>query len=282
MLVIGSVLIFLGFTCAGLLAGIFWVLASIRHLSEEQLATTKQHDREIQLLANHLATQLRTAAIDYRNDLRLAGRLPPLQVPGEAPADEADDVPTPRSPTTLTTTRTRSRCNLPPPQSAPRMLHEDKAPPSGWTPEQILNGARSEGAETMSASAGLRKGAIVDPSTLIALLIQNASERDGAPFAVCCTDTNDDTGRRFASALHRVSPTRLDPSTFASKEHQKATHWCRTAPLRSLAAVATEVLGAEIGTAVETAHAEGLVPVVLVMDGTAVVAAFARPVPRAS
>ena len=126
-------------------------------------------------------------------------------------------------------------------------------------------------------SAALRAGALLHFDAMIGALIETAEHsRGGEAIAVCCVDLGDEDGRRFALALHEAHPTRLDPASFAG-ERQPAPKWCRVAPLAPLAAVAAAVLGADIGAAVEATHAAGAVPVVIVADGLAMVAAFTRP-----
>ncbi len=127
-------------------------------------------------------------------------------------------------------------------------------------------------------SAALRAGALLHFDAMIGALIETAEHsRGGEAIAVCCVDLGDEDGRRFALALHEAHPTRLDPASFAGERQRPATKWCRVAPLAPLAAVAAAVLGAEIGAAVEATHAAGAVPVVIVADRVAMVAAFARP-----
>ena len=126
--------------------------------------------------------------------------------------------------------------------------------------------------------AGLHVGAFVRFETMIAAVIETADHsRGGEAIAVCCVDLGDEDGRRFALALHAAHSTRLDPASFAGERQRPAPQWCRVAPLAPLAVVAAAVLGAEIGAAVEVTHAAGAVPVVIVADGLAMVAAFARP-----
>ena len=124
----------------------------------------------------------------------------------------------------------------------------------------------------------LRRGAVLRFEAMVSVVIAAAAGTFGAaPFAVCCVDLADEHGRRFALALHEVSPTYLEPAHFAAGKTHRAPQWCRAAPLAMLAPVTTAVLGAEIGAAVEATHAAGAVPVVIVAGGLAMVAAFARP-----
>ena len=126
--------------------------------------------------------------------------------------------------------------------------------------------------------AGLHVGAFVRFETMIAAVIEAAARVYGAaPFAVCLVDLSHIDGRRFAVTLHEASPTQLDPAHFAADTGPKAPQWCRAAPLGMLAPVAAAVLGAEMGAAVEAAHTARAVPVVIVADGLAMVAAFDRP-----
>ena len=127
-------------------------------------------------------------------------------------------------------------------------------------------------------SAALRAGALLHFDAMIGALIETAEHsRGGEAIAVCWVDLGDEDGRRFALALHEAHPTRLDPASFAGERQRPAPKWCRVAPLAPLAAVAAAVLGADIGAAVEATHAAGAVPVVIVADGLAMVAAFTRP-----
>lgn len=127
-------------------------------------------------------------------------------------------------------------------------------------------------------SAALRAGAVLHFDAMIGTVIETAEHsRGGEAIAVCCVDLGDVDGRRFALALHEAHPTRLDPASFAGERQRPAPKWCRVAPLAPLAAVAAAVLGADIGAAVEATHAAGAVPVVIVADGLAMVAAFTRP-----
>ena len=127
-------------------------------------------------------------------------------------------------------------------------------------------------------STALRVGALLHFDAMIGALIETAEHsRGGEAIAVCCVDLGDEDGRRFALALHEAQPTRLDPASFVGDRQRPATKWCRVAPLAPLAAVAAAVLGAEIGAAVEATHAAGAVPVVIVADRVAMVAAFGRP-----
>ena len=124
-------------------------------------------------------------------------------------------------------------------------------------------------------SAALRAGAVLHFDAMIGAVIETADHRRGGE--VCCVDLGDLDGRRFALALHAAHPTGLDPASFAGERQRPAPKWCRVAPLATLAAVAAAVLGAEMGAAVEATHAAGAVPVVIVADGLAMVAAFGRP-----
>ncbi len=94
----------------------------------------------------------------------------------------------------------------------------------------------------------LRRGAVLRFEAVVSVVIEAAAGTFGAaPFAVCCVDLADEDGRRFALALHEVSPTDLDPAHFATGKTHSAPQWCRAAPLAMLAHVAAAVLGAEIG-----------------------------------
>jgi len=125
-------------------------------------------------------------------------------------------------------------------------------------------------------STTLRAGAALPLHTLIASVIDAAARARGAEaIAVCCVDLGDEDGRRFALALHEASPAPLDPASFTAAA--AAPWWCRAAPLARLGPVAAAVLGAEMSAAAERTHAAGAVPVVLVADGVAMVAAFERP-----
>lgn len=126
--------------------------------------------------------------------------------------------------------------------------------------------------------AGLDKGTTTHIHTALEALIERAASVHGAaPFGACWVDLTDPDGRRFAFALHEASPTRLHPATLTG-EGQPARQWCRSAPIAPLAAAAA-LLGAELGAAVQATHDAGAVPVVIVADGLAMVAAFARPLP---
>jgi hypothetical protein len=126
--------------------------------------------------------------------------------------------------------------------------------------------------------AGLHRGTYVRIRSALSTLIEDAASAHGAPFGACWVNLADPDGRRFALALHEASPTRLHPATLMG-EGQPARQWGRSAPIPQLAAVASAVLGAEIGAAVEATHAAGAVPLVIVADGLATIEAFARPLP---
>ena len=162
MQLIGAVLVFLGLAGAGFLAGIFVVVVRFARSTAEQhseaMETAEQHRRElrsqltattatildrVQLAAGDLAAQLQATAAEQRNDLRLAGLLPPLRVPGEKARGETRSATTPPNgshaarasslapPATSSTTR-------PSLTRAAATLHDDDAtPPSGWSLEQI-------------------------------------------------------------------------------------------------------------------------------------------------
>ena len=157
---IGAALVFVGLACAGFLAGLFVVVARFTRTTADQQAeaieAAEQHRRElrsqltaatatildrVQLVAAGLAAQLQATAAEQRNDLRLAGLLPPLRVPGEVPHGEK------RSATTPPNGSPAARVSTPPATSsttrpslarAASTLREDEAtPPSGWSLEQI-------------------------------------------------------------------------------------------------------------------------------------------------
>ncbi len=160
MQLIGAMLVFLGLACAGFLAGIFVVVvrfarstaeqhaeameaAELQHreLRSQLTATTATILDRVQLVAGGLAAQLQATAAEQRNDLRLAGLLPPLRVPGEEPRGETRSATTPPNgspaawastpPATSSTTRPSLAC-------VASTLREDEAtPPSGWSLEQI-------------------------------------------------------------------------------------------------------------------------------------------------
>jgi hypothetical protein len=126
--------------------------------------------------------------------------------------------------------------------------------------------------------AELRAATFLRFETMLASVIEAAARAFGAaPFAVCCVDLGDVDGRRFALTLHAASPAQLDPANFTGESAHSAPLWCRAAPVAVIAPVAAAVLGAEMGAAVESTHATGAVPVVIVADGAAIVAAFDRP-----
>lgn len=124
----------------------------------------------------------------------------------------------------------------------------------------------------------LRRGAVLRFEAMVSVVIAAAAGTFGAaPFAVCCVDLADQDGRRFALALHEVSPTDLDPAHFAAGTTHSAPQWCRATPLAMLVHLAAALLGAEIGEAMTATNAACAVPVVIVADGLAMVAAFGRP-----
>ena len=159
---IGAALVFVSLACAGFLAGIFLVVARFTRTTAEQQAeaieAAEQHRRElrsqltaatatildrVQLVAAGLAAQLQATAAEQRNDLRLAGLLPPLRVPGEEPQGGARTRATPPSgtpaihvsspgrPAASVTTRpgfTRTGATL---------RDDEATPPSGWSLAQI-------------------------------------------------------------------------------------------------------------------------------------------------
>src|SRR5262249_31706332 len=113
---------------------------------------------------------------------------------------------------------------------------------------------------------------------MLAAVLEAAARAYGAaPFAVCCADLGDADGRRFAQALHEASPAQLDPACFTDQGAHAAPLWCRAAPAAVIASVAAAVLGAEMSAAVDSTYAAEHVPVVIVADGLAMVAAFERP-----
>lgn len=120
----------------------------------------------------------------------------------------------------------------------------------------------------------LHTGATLHLEALIGSVIATAA-RGGEPIGVCCVDLGDEHGRRFALALHEASPAQLDPASVTAEG--AAPWWCRAVPLARLAPVIAAVLGAEMSAAAESMHAAGAVPVVVVADGAARVAAFERP-----
>ena len=170
MQLIGAMLVFLGLACAGFLGGLFVVVVRFARSTAEQHAEAMEaaelQHRELrsqltaatatildrmQLVAAGLAAQLQATAVEQRNDLRLAGLLPPLRVPGEEPRGETRSATTPPNgspaarasspPATSSTTRP----SLARPAST---LREDEAtPPSGWSLEQIR--AHTERPEAM-------------------------------------------------------------------------------------------------------------------------------------
>lgn len=160
MQLIGATLVFLGLACAGFLAGLFVVVVRFARTTAEQHAevmeAAEQHRRElrsqltattatildrVQLAAGGLAAQLQATAAEQRNDLRLAGLLPPLRVPGDKARGET------RSATTPPNGSPAARASTPPATSsttrpslarAASTLRDDEAtPPSGWSLEQI-------------------------------------------------------------------------------------------------------------------------------------------------
>lgn len=172
MELIGAILVFLGFVCAGLAAGIFWVLVRLAQSRDEQhaeaMARAEEHHRALcnqltaamergHLLAAGLAAEVRAMTAAHRNDLRLAARLPALRVPGEKPPQqERAERPPPSSTTARTTPATPANTNAnatsaaqPAAPIASRMTDEDATPPSGWSLEQIrAHTARPDPTET--------------------------------------------------------------------------------------------------------------------------------------
>ena len=159
---IGAALVFVGLACAGFLAGLFVVVARFLRTAAEQQAeaieVAEQHRRELrsqltaatatildrtQLVAAGLAAQLQATAAEQRNDLRLAGLLPPLRAPGERPHREAPTATTPPSgtpavhvsspgrPAASSTTRPSFT------RAATTLRDDDATPPSGWSLEQV-------------------------------------------------------------------------------------------------------------------------------------------------
>ncbi len=173
MALIGTALVFVCLACAGFLAGLFVVVARFTRTTAEQQAeaieAAEQHRRElrsqltaatatildrVQLVAAGLAAQLQATAAEQRNDLRLAGLLPPLRVPGEEPRGKTRSATTPpngspaaraSTPPATPATSSTTRPSLARPAST---LREDEAtPPSGWSLEQIR--AHTERPEAM-------------------------------------------------------------------------------------------------------------------------------------
>ena len=159
MQLIGAMLVFLGLACAGFLAGIFVVVvrfarstaeqhaeameaAELQHreLRSQLTATTATILDRVQLVAAGLAAQLQATAAEQRNDLRLAGLLPPLRVPGETRGET-------RGATTPPNGSPAARVSTPPATSsttrpslaraASTLRDDDATPPSGWSLEQI-------------------------------------------------------------------------------------------------------------------------------------------------
>ena len=172
MALIGAVLVFVGLACAGFLAGLFVVVARFTRTTAEQQAeaidVAEQHRRElrsqltaatatildrVQLVAAGLAAQLQATAAEQRNDLRLAGLLPPLRAPGERPHPAARPATTPPSGTPAAHVSSPGRpvapsTTRPSFMRAATTLREDEAtPPSGWSLEQIR--AHTERPEAM-------------------------------------------------------------------------------------------------------------------------------------
>lgn len=172
MALIGAALVFVGLACAGFLAGIFLLVARFTRTTAEQQAeameAAEQHRRElrsqltaatatildrVQLVAAGLAAQLQATAAEQRNDLRLAGLLPPLRAPGEQPRGETRSATTPPNGTPAAHVSSpggpaASMTTRPSFMRAASTLREDEAtPPSGWSPEQIR--AHTERPEAM-------------------------------------------------------------------------------------------------------------------------------------
>ena len=160
MQLIGAMLVFLGLACAGFLAGIFVVVvrfarstaeqhaeameaAELQHreLRSQLTATTATILDRVQLVAGALAAQIQATAAEQRNDLRLAGLLPPLHVPGEERRGKTRCATTPPNgspaarastpPATSSTTRPSLA------RAASTLRDDEKTPPSGWSLEQI-------------------------------------------------------------------------------------------------------------------------------------------------
>ena len=172
MELIGAMLVFLGLACAGFLAGLFVVVVRFKRSTAEQHAeameAAEQHHRElrsqltattatildrVQLVAGALAAQIQATVAEQRNDLRLAGLLPPLHVPGEEQRGKTRSATTPpngspaaraRSSTTPATSST-TRPSLA--RVASTLRDDDATPPSGLSLEQIR--AHTERAEAM-------------------------------------------------------------------------------------------------------------------------------------
>lgn len=156
MQLIGAVLVFLGLVCAGFLGGIFVVLVRLARSRDKQHAEAiegaERHHRALRsqltetsatilerahLVGAALAAEIRAMAAAHRNDLRLAMRLPPLRVPGEAPREEA---PPPQSLTRASSPATPAPSSTTQPSAPPLALtvdDEDPTPPSGWSLEQL-------------------------------------------------------------------------------------------------------------------------------------------------
>ena len=163
MQLIGAMLVFLGLACAGFLAGIFVVVvrfarstaeqhaeameaAELQHreLRSQLTATTATILDRVQLVAGGLAAQLQATAAEQRNDLRLAGLLPPLRVPGEEPREETRSATTPpsgspaaRASTPPATPATSSTTRPSLARVASTLRDDDATPPSGLSLEQI-------------------------------------------------------------------------------------------------------------------------------------------------
>ncbi len=162
MALIGAALVFVGLACAGFLAGLFVVVARFMRTTAEQQAeaieAAEQHRRElrsqltaatatildrVQLVAGGLAAQLQVTAAEQRNDLRLAGLLPPLRAPGKRPHLEARPATTPPSGTPAVHVSSPGRPVAPSTtrpsfmRAATTLRDDDATPPSGWSLEQI-------------------------------------------------------------------------------------------------------------------------------------------------